>query len=175
MEKGRGFSWVSECGSGVESGWTYYLNDSSSYMCSGRSGASRVTEGGAGKRFGGRQDEDEEDGLSLVSDASSGLPHFNEGRSWRSCEGEEGEEEDCGNNALFWGGRVGVGRGRREDSCFQDTASSAKKRSSPWRNETRESAFRPKVPQQRITPHLIRHGSDPLAKEPARFCAPGYR
>ncbi|KAI4321085.1 hypothetical protein MLD38_034506 [Melastoma candidum] len=141
-KKGEGFSWVSECGSGVESGWTYYLNDSS-YLCSGRSGVSRVTDGAAGKGVGGRYDEDE-DGLSLVSDASSGPPHFYEGRSWRSCEGEREEEEEYGNNALFWGGRVVVGREQREDSCFQDTASSAKKSSFPWRNETRECVFRPK-------------------------------
>ncbi|KAK9032841.1 hypothetical protein V6N11_017883 [Hibiscus sabdariffa] len=51
---------ASRCGSGCESGWTFYLDQSFS---------SQTWSGVNGARF---MAEDEEEGLSMVSDASSG-------------------------------------------------------------------------------------------------------
>ncbi|KAK8601027.1 hypothetical protein V6N12_050872 [Hibiscus sabdariffa] len=70
---------ASQCGSGCESGWTFYL-DQSSYSqtrCQKFGGSFDEEDGGKGARF---MIEAEED-LSMVSDASSGPRH--------NCEDEE--------------------------------------------------------------------------------------
>ncbi|XAR61975.1 hypothetical protein NMG60_11016538 [Bertholletia excelsa] len=70
---------TSEYSRGCESGWTTYL-DQSLYSAD-RSGASIFTENyryKAERLEDYEGDEDEDEGLSMVSDASSGPPHFNE-------------------------------------------------------------------------------------------------
>lgn len=70
---------ASECSSGCESGWTLYLDQSSSIT---------ATQWQRAKL------EDENDGdLSMVSDASSGPPHLQEE--------EEDDEESYSGNGLF--------------------------------------------------------------------------
>ncbi|CAA6657547.1 unnamed protein product [Spirodela intermedia] len=59
---------VSEYGSGCESGWTMYLGPSH------EKAASRLTKGGDSQEL----DEEEEEGFSMVSDASSGPPQVQE-------------------------------------------------------------------------------------------------
>ncbi|PIA29405.1 hypothetical protein AQUCO_06000049v1 [Aquilegia coerulea] len=77
----------SECSSGCESGWTMYLDHSSQRNCGGF-----VDENGffceeyKAKEY--KEEEDEED-LSMVSDASSGPPHCHE------------DEEFCDENGCF--------------------------------------------------------------------------
>ncbi|GKV20050.1 hypothetical protein SLEP1_g30225 [Rubroshorea leprosula] len=73
----------SQCGSGSESGWTPYLDQSSFSRSRWKdfSGVSGEDYGGIGARF-EHVGEDEED-LSMVSDASSGPRHY--------CE----DDEDC--------------------------------------------------------------------------------
>lgn len=66
---------ASQCGSGCESDWTFYL-DQSSYSqtrCQTFGGNFDEVYGVKGARFGV---EDEEEGLSMVSDASSGPRHY---------------------------------------------------------------------------------------------------
>ncbi|XP_017633151.1 protein SOB FIVE-LIKE 5-like isoform X1 [Gossypium arboreum] len=66
---------ASQRGSGCESGWTFYL-DQSSYSqtrCQNFGGNFDEVYGVKGDRFGV---EDEEEGLSMVSDASSGPRHY---------------------------------------------------------------------------------------------------
>ncbi|XWS21303.1 hypothetical protein CRYUN_Cryun30bG0044100 [Craigia yunnanensis] len=66
---------ASQCGSGCESGWTLYL-DQSSYSqtrCQRFGGNFDEDYGGKGARF---VVEDEEEDLSMVSDASSGPRHY---------------------------------------------------------------------------------------------------
>uniref|UniRef100_A0A5B6YS84 Uncharacterized protein n=1 Tax=Davidia involucrata TaxID=16924 RepID=A0A5B6YS84_DAVIN len=69
---------ASECSSGCESGWTLYLEHSvlSSYIS--HRGNEFVDERGVFAEEKRAKYEDEEENLSMVSDASSGPPHFNE-------------------------------------------------------------------------------------------------
>ncbi|KAJ4963366.1 hypothetical protein NE237_023305 [Protea cynaroides] len=72
--------WVSECSSGCESGWTMYLDHSSSSAnpCTVGTGFDHPL-GSYGKDAKEDASEaEEEDDLSMVSDASSGPPHFHE-------------------------------------------------------------------------------------------------
>ncbi|XVE95041.1 hypothetical protein REPUB_Repub02eG0062100 [Reevesia pubescens] len=74
---------ASQCGSGCESGWTLYL-DQSSYSqtrCQKFDGNFDEDYGGKGARF---VVEDDQEDLSMVSDASSGPRHY--------CE----DYEECG-------------------------------------------------------------------------------
>ncbi|KAK9165359.1 hypothetical protein Scep_000550 [Stephania cephalantha] len=80
-----GFS--SECSSGCESGWTMYLDHSSSPNHFEREGDGFIGSGGfrcqgyKGKHVEEEEEEEEEEveeDLSMVSDASSGPPHLNE-------------------------------------------------------------------------------------------------
>lgn len=65
---------ASECSSGCESGWTLYLDQSSiSETQFQRDGGSINYE-----EKGARDVEEEEEDLSMVSDASSGPPHYRE-------------------------------------------------------------------------------------------------
>lgn len=66
---------ASQCGSGCESGWTFYLGQSSysQTRCQNFGGNFDEVYGVKGARFGV---EDEEEGLSMVSDASSGPRHY---------------------------------------------------------------------------------------------------
>lgn len=65
---------ASECSSGCESGWTLYLDHS--FLSSHRGGNGFVDEDV--KRGKNKVQEEEEEDLSMVSDASSGPPHFQE-------------------------------------------------------------------------------------------------
>lgn len=79
----------SECGSGCESGWTSYLEQSSFLNSKWQSFSGVVDEDYVGK--GARLEykrEDEED-LSMVSDASSGPRHYCE-EDYDDCLGENG-------------------------------------------------------------------------------------
>ncbi|XP_059644278.1 protein SOB FIVE-LIKE 5-like [Cornus florida] len=64
----------SECNSGCESGWTLYLEHSflSSHKANNGSYVNHEEKKAA------KDEEDEEEDLSMVSDASSGPPHFHE-------------------------------------------------------------------------------------------------
>ncbi|TYI92960.1 hypothetical protein E1A91_D02G105400v1 [Gossypium mustelinum] len=66
---------ASQCGSGCESGWTFYLGQSSysQTRCQNFGGNFDEVYGVKGARFGV---EDEEEGLSMLSDASSGPRHY---------------------------------------------------------------------------------------------------
>ncbi|KAK9286838.1 hypothetical protein L1049_015243 [Liquidambar formosana] len=65
---------ASECSSGCESGWTLYLEHSHLSPSPSHRGTGNVDEYKE-KRA---KHEDEEEDLSMVSDASSGPPHFHE-------------------------------------------------------------------------------------------------
>ena len=77
---------ASQCGSGCESGWTLYLEQSSYSQTRCRNFGGNFDEdyGGKGARF---VVEDEED-LSMVSDASSGPRHYCE--DYEECLDEKG-------------------------------------------------------------------------------------
>ncbi|XP_039037880.1 protein SOB FIVE-LIKE 6-like [Hibiscus syriacus] len=109
---------ASQCGSDCESGWTFYLDQSS---CS-QTGNFAEDYGVKGARF---MVEDEEDGLSMVSDASSGPrqhcycqengrfcshPATTRQPDKKSSRNKNKIKEDCSNN--------------RHHSCLDDTASS---------------------------------------------------
>ncbi|KAM7279071.1 hypothetical protein ACFE04_006205 [Oxalis oulophora] len=66
---------TSECSSGCESGWTHYLDHSSNYSKS------------QWQSFDGNDKKEEEDDLSMVSDASSGPRHY--------CEEDDHEDYSC--------------------------------------------------------------------------------
>lgn len=70
---------ASECSSGCESGWTSYL-DQSFLSENASSHSHRGDERFKGKKYRGKneEEEEEEEDLSMISDASSGPPHFNE-------------------------------------------------------------------------------------------------
>ncbi|KAL9415333.1 hypothetical protein AB3S75_043592 [Citrus x aurantiifolia] len=75
-------AWASECSSGCESGWTLYLEHSSHRNAGGRSGGFCEENYYEEKKYSVKHNEhvvdDDEEDLSMVSDASSGPPHFNE-------------------------------------------------------------------------------------------------
>ncbi|KAK4340152.1 hypothetical protein RND71_041614 [Anisodus tanguticus] len=73
----------SECSSGCESGWTLYLENSFLTSCKGNNFVNGEDE----KSLKQKQEEEEEEDLSMVSDASSGPPHFH-------------QEEDYGHNII---------------------------------------------------------------------------
>ncbi|GFY85960.1 hypothetical protein Acr_04g0006980 [Actinidia rufa] len=62
---------ISECSSGCESGWTMYLDQSSN-------SGDHLQKSGCGYEAANVEDYDEDEDLSMVSDASSGPPHFQE-------------------------------------------------------------------------------------------------
>ncbi|KAK8489871.1 hypothetical protein V6N13_103517 [Hibiscus sabdariffa] len=113
---------ASQCGSGCESGWTFYLDQSSCSQtwCGGNSAEDY---GVKGARF---VVEDEEESLSMASDASSGPRHCycqengsfcshpatTERPDKKSSRNKDKIKEDCSNN--------------RQHSCLDDTASSPK-------------------------------------------------
>lgn len=66
---------ASECSSGCESGWTLYLDHSVLSPFPSLKGNEIVYSEG---KMGPAKDEDEEEDLSMVSDASSGPPIFHE-------------------------------------------------------------------------------------------------
>ncbi|KAK8624880.1 hypothetical protein V6N13_089766 [Hibiscus sabdariffa] len=70
---------ASECSSGCESGWTNYLEHS--FLSANPSKKKNVKKSGfcdEHREIRGKQKVDEEEDLSMVSDASSGPPHFYE-------------------------------------------------------------------------------------------------
>ncbi|KAF8410245.1 hypothetical protein HHK36_002770 [Tetracentron sinense] len=84
---------ASECSSGCESGWTVYLDNSSLSANPCKRDGRFVDENGvSGKDYEGKRTkvEDEEEDLSMVSDASSGPPHFHE------------DEDYCDENGCFF-------------------------------------------------------------------------
>ncbi|XP_022766445.1 uncharacterized protein LOC111311335 [Durio zibethinus] len=78
---------ASQCGSGCESGWTLYLDQSSYSQTRYQNFGGNFDEdyGGKGARF---VVEDEEEDLSMVSDASSGPRHYCE--DYKGCLDENG-------------------------------------------------------------------------------------
>ncbi|XP_038718538.1 uncharacterized protein LOC120011484 isoform X2 [Tripterygium wilfordii] len=74
----------SQCNSGCDSGWTHYLDQStySKNRCHGFGGVDEAYRGGEGARM----ENDEEDDLSMVSDASSGPRHCD--ADHEECSGE---------------------------------------------------------------------------------------
>ncbi|XP_059651078.1 protein SOB FIVE-LIKE 5-like [Cornus florida] len=110
----------SECNSGCESGWTLYLEHSCIHPYTSHSrGNEFVNERGVytreEKRYKG-EDEDEEEDLSMVSDASSGPPHFHEEEDYRGVEGD-----NIGKRQKNIGKRQKI---KEHPSFLDDTASS---------------------------------------------------
>ncbi|KAE8685744.1 Detected protein of unknown function [Hibiscus syriacus] len=112
---------ASQCGSGCESGWTFYLDQSS---CS-QTGNFGEDYGVKGARF--VVEDDEEEGLSMVSDASSGPrqhcycqengcfsshPSTTQKPDKKSCRNINNIKDDYSNN--------------QQRFCLDDTASSPK-------------------------------------------------
>ncbi|KAK8486484.1 hypothetical protein V6N12_067715 [Hibiscus sabdariffa] len=103
---------ASRCGSGCESGWTFYLDQSFS---------SQTWSGVNGARF---MAEDEEEGLSMVSDASSG-PRPCYCQDYAECPDENGSfcshpatpEQPVKKNSK-------IKKQIKQHSCLDDTASS---------------------------------------------------
>ncbi|KAL4271375.1 hypothetical protein GQ457_13G020500 [Hibiscus cannabinus] len=103
---------ASRCGSGCESGWTFYLDQSFS---------SQTWSGVNGARF---MAEDEEEGLSMVSDASSG-PRQCYCQDYAECPDENGSfsshpatpEQPVKKNSK-------IKKQIKHHSCLDDTASS---------------------------------------------------
>ncbi|KAL6983021.1 hypothetical protein U1Q18_016413 [Sarracenia purpurea var. burkii] len=71
-----------QCSSERESGWTTYLDRSSSSTDQLQSAGGRSVTGDFRYKAASEEDNNEDEDLSMVSDASSGPPHF-------------GEDEDC--------------------------------------------------------------------------------
>ncbi|KAI8014036.1 hypothetical protein LOK49_LG05G03262 [Camellia lanceoleosa] len=88
---------TSECSSGCESGWTMYLDDydhQSSYSADQfKKNGGRVVSEDCGYKSANVKDFDEDEDLSMVSDASSGPPHV------REDEDDETEYFCCGSSA----------------------------------------------------------------------------
>lgn len=81
---------ASECSSGCESGWTLYLEQSflsQHPSASHRGNSNGFCEEYKEKRcsYSNEDDEEEEEDQSMVSDASSGPPHFNEDEVYNGC------------------------------------------------------------------------------------------
>ncbi|WCJ18002.1 Protein SOB FIVE-LIKE 5 [Euphorbia peplus] len=126
---------ASECTSGCESGWTLYLEQS---FLSPATTSSRMVDIRISGDFYGKKDrnadhdqedeQEQEDDLSMLSDASSGPPHFNDdetyfnfdnnvgrggGHGRKSCGGKRRKERKC--------------RRSEKQEAVDDTASSALK------------------------------------------------
>ncbi|KAK3029777.1 hypothetical protein RJ639_038219 [Escallonia herrerae] len=121
---------TSECSSGCESGWTMYLDQSSN---SGDRYRRTGGEGGRTKGRNGNVGEEDED-LSMVSDASSGPRHF-----------QEDDQDYCFDHGGYFGGQAKKGkqkkkvkesRGKQQNACLDDTASS------PILDTSKANAFR---------------------------------
>uniref|UniRef100_M1APT1 Uncharacterized protein n=1 Tax=Solanum tuberosum TaxID=4113 RepID=M1APT1_SOLTU len=72
----------SECSSGCESGWTMYLDQFSADQYNNRRDVSHNNNNPYGinykTEYVSNEDEEEDEDMSMVSDASSGPPHFHE-------------------------------------------------------------------------------------------------
>lgn len=90
---------TSQCSSGCESGWTLYLDQSSVSGNECRRAGRVLDEEDCGRKNAELGQQDEEEDLSMVSDASSGPPHFDK------------DDEDCYD----------------ENGCFCSTSMAAKK------------------------------------------------
>lgn len=111
---------ASECSSGCESGWTTYFDD---HLSNSVGQYPKVVSHKNGRRRGVSVYEEDED-MSMVSDASSGPRHYHEEGyfydesgyySYQNTEKKKNikkvkEQRDAGN--------------KQQDSCFDDTASS---------------------------------------------------
>ncbi|KAI4316604.1 hypothetical protein L6164_024570 [Bauhinia variegata] len=67
---------ASQYNSASESGWTHYLDESSLSGNFFQKSGGLVDYGGKGARMQEEEEEEEEEDLSMVSDASSGPPHY---------------------------------------------------------------------------------------------------
>ncbi|KAF5955496.1 hypothetical protein HYC85_008352 [Camellia sinensis] len=125
---------TSECSSGCESGWTMYLDDydhQSSYSADQfkKNGGRDVSED-CGYKSANVEDFDEDEDLSMVSDASSGPPHV------RGDEDDETEYFCCGSSASEQANKrkkkkqFKAQRGKHQHLFLDDTASSGVKASS---------------------------------------------
>ncbi|CAL5383869.1 unnamed protein product [Camellia sinensis] len=122
---------TSECSSGCESGWTMYLDDydhQSSYSADQfkKNGGRDVSED-CGYKSANVEDFDEDEDLSMVSDASSGPPHV------RGDEDDETEYFCCGSSASEQANKrkkkkkFKEQRGKHQHLFLDDTASSGVK------------------------------------------------
>ncbi|XP_021291289.1 uncharacterized protein LOC110421893 isoform X1 [Herrania umbratica] len=122
----------SECRSGCESGWTLYLEQSFlSANPSHKDRKSDFCDEHRENRVKEEDVEDEEEDLSMVSDASSGPPHFNEDNGYFNDDSRYQYSATKGatlNNQDSKGHRNEEHRRRRKDqelpSFLDDTASS---------------------------------------------------
>ncbi|KAL5561394.1 hypothetical protein UlMin_031141 [Ulmus minor] len=116
---------ASECSSGCESGWTLYLEQSflspnASHKGSGFVGKNGFCDEYKDKRTQEVDEEEEEEDLSMVSDASSGPPHFHEDEVYSNDDVKLSKTD--GKKHKFKEQRRGKDQ---EQSCFlDDTASS---------------------------------------------------
>ncbi|KAK3000505.1 hypothetical protein RJ639_022313 [Escallonia herrerae] len=95
---------TSECSSGCESGWTMYLDQSSN------SGDRYRRTGGEGGRSRGRNGNvgEEDEDLSMVSDASSGPRHF-----------QEDDQDYCFDHGGYFGGQAKKGKQKKKKNIAQ--------------------------------------------------------
>lgn len=116
---------ASECSSGCESGWTMYLDQSSvsATQCQRASGNNVYDDYGNSRA---KQDNYEEEDLSMVSDASSGPPHFNEDEDCF-----DGNRQFCSSSSVLGSGRKNENKkkgkkhgSKQQHSYLDDTASS---------------------------------------------------
>lgn len=110
----------SECSSGCESGWTLYLDNSLVSPCDNENGFAGNGKCGFGDEK--RTVEEEEEDMSMVSDASSGPPHFP-------------EEEDYGNDngKCFYHAPI-------DATLCKNRAKKQKSRENKRRNEVQEKS-----------------------------------
>lgn len=99
---------TSECSSGCESGWTTYLDQLSN--------STNPYKNQNYQEKGGNVDDDEEDeDLSMVSDASSGPPNLHEPRFYASEEKKKSKQKSKTKETKMM---------KNQSLCLDDTASS---------------------------------------------------
>ncbi|KAA8528451.1 hypothetical protein F0562_035806 [Nyssa sinensis] len=115
---------ISGCSSGCESGWTNYLDQSSNSADQfHKFGGGMVDENYRRKAANEELEDEEDEDLSMVSDASSGPPHFHEDED---CSGETGYFCYASEQAkkMKKKKKIKEHKGKQQHSYLDDTASS---------------------------------------------------
>ncbi|KAK4750514.1 hypothetical protein SAY87_003996 [Trapa incisa] len=128
---------ASQCSSGVESGWTHYLDDDggeNGYSFASEQCPRRVSGRYSYRRSwkeedddGNNNDNDSEENLSMVSDASSGPPYNFEVLDWRCHLDGGGSLAGLHGSSNMKDNRQQKNSGRRSSSNYEDTACSQQK------------------------------------------------
>ncbi|XP_057469046.1 protein SOB FIVE-LIKE 5-like [Actinidia eriantha] len=114
---------TSECSSGCESGWTMYLDQSSNSI-------DQLQKSGCRYKPAHVEDyeEDEDEDFSMVSDASSGPPHFQEDEDLFDESGYVCSSVSEQPNKRNTKKKITEQRSKQQNSNFDDTASSPVKK-----------------------------------------------